>query len=116
MKCYNIYSAASQSPTYRNIEESIERAISYRSTILIDNEKLYHEIAGDLFLNNVNLDVMLVESGNLYKYENTFTFRPLVLLITSSINNYMFLKQEGAVKGEVYLHISYTNTMEGIYD
>lgn len=92
MKCLYIRSPKSVSPTYRNIEESLNQAIMNRSTVLIDNEQLYHEIAGDLFINNITLDVRLVRYDKPYKFEyiNDVEYGEdaNVMLITNHLNSY----------------------------
>lgn len=87
MKCFNIFSESSIVPTYRNIEDSVAQAIRNRSTILIDNEDLYHEIKGELFINNDSLDIELVEPGQVFKFDITYV-KAGVMLFTNSLDSY----------------------------
>lgn len=108
MKCYNIYSTHSYSPTYRNIEESLAQAIENNSTVLVDNEKLYHEMVGDLFINNITLDVQLVENKKSYKFEidEYGEVNINVMIITSNLTAYALKNSKCMEHKKVFLVIS----------
>ncbi len=109
MKCYNIFSETSIVPTYRNIEDSVELAIRNRSTILIDNEDLYHEIKGELFLNNDSLNIELVEPGKVFKFDITYV-RAKVMLFTNHLGNYDITRVFEPMSGK---HGTIYNTIDG---
>lgn len=109
MKCYNIYSTHTYIPTHRNIEESLTQAIENNSTVLVDNEKLYHEIAGDLFLNNITLDVRLVERGKPHRFEveedSEYEEDINVMLITSHLGSFILKYMKCNAEKKTFLTI-----------